>query len=71
MTDETKIALDHWLWVEGLIERTITGNMTQDEVTELCQYLYRTAFVHGWKHAIEDLEQQVPEYPGITTAEVL
>jgi len=43
-----KIAEKHWAWVEGLWQ-----SMPDDTVfgLEATEYLYKTAFVHGWKHA--------------------
>ena len=46
---EVKLADDHWKWVQGLIDR-LERVLTDDAV----EYLYKTAFVHGWKHAKRD-----------------
>ena len=41
-----KLADDHWKWVEGFIS---TMSDMDWEVSSL-EYLYKTAFVHGYKH---------------------
>ena len=53
MDDATKIAEKHWKWIEGLWE-SLPGDSTFGISTT--EYLYKTAFVHGYKHAVQDME---------------
>lgn len=51
MTDREikEIADKHWRWIEGLFESiddTVIG-------ISAVEYLYKTAFYHGWKHALQ------------------
>lgn len=46
------LAEDHWSYLEELLE---THRHLQ-EVIEACGFHYVTAFVHGYKHAMEDVE---------------
>lgn len=39
----------HWGYVKGLLELA-NPNVN----VELCEYMYVTAFIHGWKHADEE-----------------
>ena len=43
-----KIADNHWKWVEGLLSASNAG------LDDLHVYLYKTAFIHGFKHGKED-----------------
>ena len=45
------IAEEHWEWLEGLWN-SFLGEVVFDMST--VEYLYKTAFVHGWKHAQQD-----------------
>ena len=52
------MAEEHWKWVEGLLRHALPVqnaklNMDIREVYLLMEYLYTTAFIHGWKHALE------------------
>lgn len=49
-----KIADEHWKWIEGLWE-----SMPDDTVFGLSatEYLYKTAFVHGFKHASQQINR--------------
>jgi hypothetical protein len=55
LSDEIKsIADDHWEWVESLlksIDPILPINL------EMVEYLYKTAFLHGWKHGIDSHKQ--------------
>ena len=42
------LAEEHWKWIEELWAAMPEGTVFGLEATE---YLYKTAFVHGWKHA--------------------
>jgi len=45
-----KMADEHWKWIEGLWESMPDDTGFGLSATE---YLYKTAFMHGWKHAKE------------------
>ena len=45
-----KLAEEHWTWVEGLLN---CRDYDPDLLEEM-QYLYITAFTHGYKHAKEE-----------------
>ena len=49
-----KLADEHWEWIEGL-----WSSLPDDSQFGIstCEYLYKTAFIHGWKHAIADDKQ--------------
>lgn len=42
-----KLTDKHWEWVEGLLDRIPDLDVSGMEVIE---YLYKTAFKHGYKH---------------------
>ena len=45
----TKLVDDHWKYVEGILKAS-----THDEYeVDLVGYHYKTAFLHGIKHALE------------------
>ena len=54
-----KIVEDHWKYVEALTRATLpaAGNTTVaftiDELVALIGFHYKSAFIHGWKHALE------------------
>lgn len=50
------LAEAHWQYIEGILA---VHNVTI-AVIAACGYHYKTAFVHGYKHALEDIagEQQ-------------
>ena len=50
-----KIAENHWVWIEGLFESMPDDTVFGISATE---YLYKTAFVHGWKHASQSIYAQ-------------
>ena len=39
----------HWVWLDGVFSK-IPGGVTNKSLME---YLYKTAFVHGYKHGHE------------------
>lgn len=47
--DVAEIAADHWSYIENLL----TTHMVDGDLVEIVGFHYRTAFVHGWKHAME------------------
>jgi len=49
-----KMADDHWMWIEGLWQSLPDESVFGLETTE---YLYKTAFAHGWKHAQNELSR--------------
>lgn len=53
-----KLAQEHWDWIEGLWE-----SMPDDMVfgVSTTEYLYKTAFVHGFKHASNQSLHQTPK----------
>jgi hypothetical protein len=50
-----KMAHEHWNWIEGLWD-----SLPEEAVFGLAttEYLYKTAFIHGYKHAL----QETPDY---------
>lgn len=53
MTRAEELAHAHWGYIEGILA---VHNVTIDEITA-CGYHYKTAFVHGYKHALQDNEK--------------
>jgi len=59
--EEIQIMLDeHWEYVEGVL---VNGQPVNEEIniarlTEI-RYHYRTAFIHGYKHGIQDVIEQI------------
>lgn len=43
----------HWEWTLGLLESCDV----RDDTISVAEYLYKTAFKHGWKHCIEENER--------------
>jgi len=50
MEDNEKLAWDHWNYIEGVL-RTQGIEVKQ---LETIKYHYTTAFIHGYKHGVED-----------------
>ena len=48
--DEIILASAHWQYIESLLK--IHGET--DVIIAKCGHHYKTAFLHGWKHAKED-----------------
>lgn len=42
----------HWTY----IARLMYAHDEDEEIMELCGFHYRTAFIHGYKHALEDTD---------------
>ena len=40
----------HWGYIKSLIQ----AHGVDDETIELCGFHYKSAFIHGYKHGIED-----------------
>lgn len=53
MNRAEELAEAHWGYIEGILA---VHNVTIAEITA-CGYHYKAAFVHGYKHALEDLEE--------------
>ena len=49
MKDAEKLAKEHWEWIHGLLKSI---NELEFELAML-EYVYTTAFVHGYKHGQE------------------
>ena len=45
-----KMAQDHWDWIEGMWKSLPDETVFAVSTTE---YLYKTAFIHGYKHALK------------------
>ena len=50
--DSTPVTLadEHWKWVQGVFDSAGVDMLSLNVVG----YLYKTAMIHGYKHAIED-----------------
>jgi len=65
---DEKTAEDHWNYIEVLTRATMpaAGNtaadFTIDELIALIGFHYKSAFIHGWKHAIEAQKQENTAY---------
>ena len=53
-TEIKNLAKKHWEWVEGLLDSMPL--MKINDISML-KYLYTTAFVHGYKHATQQLDE--------------
>ena len=45
-----KLANDHWSYVAEVVETHEEGL----DVIEKCEFHYKSAFIHGYKHGVED-----------------
>ena len=52
-SDVEVLAANHWAYVAGVLAN---HGLTVDEI-DVYGYHYQTAFVHGYKHAIQDVSQ--------------
>ena len=52
--DIEELAANHWAYVAGVLANHTS--LTADEI-DMYGYHYQTAFVHGYKHAIQDVSQ--------------
>ena len=50
MSDAERMAEEHWAWLEGLLEYWPNIGMAKGIIC----YLYKTAFIHGYKHGRSD-----------------
>lgn len=48
-----KLIESHWNYVKELL--TVSGE--SERHIKLIEFHYKTAFAHGWKHAIEEIEE--------------
>lgn len=48
-TEVERLALAHWSYVDGIL----IAHGQHSDIRATCRYHYLTAFVHGWKHAME------------------
>ena len=56
MTPETtahvrKLAADQW----GYVSAVLYAHTVHPDIVDACGFHYRTAFEHGYKHALEDI----------------
>ncbi|MBW2030738.1 MAG: hypothetical protein JRJ31_16875 [Deltaproteobacteria bacterium] len=59
------LADEHWEYISGVIERehpklSETSPEALASYLEAIEYHFKTAFVHGYKHAMEDLSGPFP-----------
>lgn len=59
MTPETKarvrqLALDHW----GYVGMVLDAHQVPPDIIAACGFHYRSAFEHGYKHALEDISAE-------------
>lgn len=59
----------HWKYTEELIRKSITASIVfkskenwqniinNSQILELCEFLYIEAFIHGYKHKCEELNE--------------
>jgi hypothetical protein len=50
MKDQHEIAEEHWRYIEAVL----SVHERSKEVIEMIGFHYKTAFVHGWKHGMEE-----------------
>ena len=50
-SDVPKLAWDHWGYVEIVLEK----HGVPPNIISVCGFHYRTAFDHGYQHALEDI----------------
>ena len=55
MKSPEKLADEHWEWIAGLA--AVYGTHEDMEARE---YLYKTAFIHGYKHTCADTRSNTP-----------
>ena len=53
MTRAEELANDHWEWLESIL----LANETKTLQIEAVELIYTSAFIHGWKHALEEQER--------------
>lgn len=51
---EKKLAEEHWSYIEALLDICmINESYSKEEVIKMIGFHYKTAMIHGWKHAKE------------------
>ena len=50
MKKEVELAEQHWGYIDGLLQRS---RLPESEL-ELVKYAYTTAFIHGFRHGVEE-----------------
>ena len=48
-----KLAEEHWNYIDKLLEL----HAVEKELRDIISYHYKTAFIHGYKHAMEDINE--------------
>ena len=56
MDKAEQIAEEHWEYLKGVLENAGLLDYRIEEIG----YHYKTAFIHGWKHALEEYKQKNP-----------
>lgn len=55
-----KLSNDHWGYVEDVLfkifEITTIKELSKDQIVELIEFHYKSAFEHGFKHGVEYME---------------
>lgn len=59
------LANDHWGYIEGLLR----AHTESDTIITAIKYHYLTAFVHGYKHALEDVDARYYHTAGMSAEE--
>ena len=49
-----ELADAHW----GYVSEVLKKHMVSDNMIEIAGFHYKSAFVHGYKHAIEDIDEE-------------
>ena len=45
---------DHWNYIQGLLK----SHRCEEDTIRIVDFHYKTAFMHGYKHGIEDSEER-------------
>ena len=53
----TQLANDHWKYVQEVMLQATDGN--EDFTIRAVEFTYVSSFIHGWKHAMEEVEIQL------------
>jgi len=51
-----EVAEAHWEYVEEVIKHCTRGHNLKKWILALIKFMYITAFIHGWKHAKEEIK---------------
>ena len=49
-----ELAEEHWQYVRAVLEHDFRENEESKAIIEVIGFHYKTAFVHGYKHGVED-----------------